>query len=296
MNDEIFAERICDEVLKKLGDGYRVALEEIHKNNGVVGYGIQISRAGQNLIPTVKLEPLQRAYEQGVSSETLIDCVIAAYRGGEPIMGMQMDFFRDFEKVKDNICYRLINRQRNRELLKQIPHKSFLDLAVCFHYVCQGELDCGTILLYNSHLEMWGITIEELDSLAEYNTPRLCPWEYKPLNEILREFEGIMTPEEREYSAGITSPVWILRNKTKLWGASSILCPGVLGEISKGKNLFVIPSSVKEMTILPDDGQQDIALLKWMLMCENMSTLLPEDVLSDNIYYYDASADEIRII
>ena len=40
----------------------------------------------------------------------------------------------DFEKVKDRICFRLINRDKNRSFLEKVPYIPVLDLAACFYY------------------------------------------------------------------------------------------------------------------------------------------------------------------
>ena len=67
-----------------------------------------------------------------------------------------MDFFKDFEKVKDRIVYRLIHAGRNKELLDEIPHIPFWDLAICFSYsFWSEELGDGMILIRNEHMESW---------------------------------------------------------------------------------------------------------------------------------------------
>ena len=39
----------------------------------------------------------------------------------------------DFENVKDRVCFKLINKDRNAELLSDMPYIEFLDLAVTFY-------------------------------------------------------------------------------------------------------------------------------------------------------------------
>ena len=43
--------------------------------------------------------------------------------------------WKDFEKVKDRIAYKLINAEDNAVLLSGVPHFRYLDLAVVFYII-----------------------------------------------------------------------------------------------------------------------------------------------------------------
>lgn len=47
-------------------------------------------------------------------------------------MGMVTDIkpYLNFDSVRKNIVYRLINTERNADLLEDIPHMEFLDLSI----------------------------------------------------------------------------------------------------------------------------------------------------------------------
>ncbi|MBR6173140.1 MAG: hypothetical protein IKQ49_08255 [Eubacterium sp.] len=55
-----------------------------------------------------------------------------------------------------------------------------------------------------------------------------------------------------------------------------------------GTDFFVLPSSVHEVLILPDDGSQDLESLQFMVREINRTEVAPEDRLSDFVYHYDA--------
>lgn len=42
-------------------------------------------------------------------------------------------YIQDFDLVKDYIVYRLVNPDKNKKLLEDVPHVSFLDLSIVFH-------------------------------------------------------------------------------------------------------------------------------------------------------------------
>lgn len=41
-----------------------------------------------------------------------------------------MDYFRNWKEVKGRAIYKLINSDRNREPLEDVPHRRILDLAI----------------------------------------------------------------------------------------------------------------------------------------------------------------------
>ena len=93
-----------------------------------------IRRAQENMMPTIYLNSFLKAYEEGATFADIIRKIVTVYR--EDAVGKQIDisFFTDFEKVKDRICFRLINRDKNRSFLEKVPYIPVLDLAACFYY------------------------------------------------------------------------------------------------------------------------------------------------------------------
>lgn len=63
----------------------------------------------------------------------------------------------DFNHVQDKICYKLINRDKNKELLADTPYLPFHDLAVIFYVVVsEDRVGTGTVTVHNHLMEMWG--------------------------------------------------------------------------------------------------------------------------------------------
>lgn len=301
MKMDEFASKVCSAVKEKLGYGYKVDVREVKKNNGVVLHGMMISTKSQNVAPTIYLESFLMDYKNGISFTEIINRLLAIYQRDVPVKNIEMDFFRSFPKVKDRICYRLINRKENEDLLEEIPHTEFLDLAVCFYYAYQGDtLGEGTILIHNSHLEMWGTSTTELLSLARDNTPRLFPCVCQSMLEVIHEIEGCMEEKEMgETQEDIfrEMPMKVLSNQKRIHGAVCILYPGVLEEIAeKEGNLYIIPSSIHEVILLPDNGKKSAEELKKMIHEVNATQVAPEDVLSDSLYYYDAARKEVVMV
>ena len=91
--------------------------------------------------------------------------------------------------------------------------------------------------------------------------------------------------------------MYILSNQTHLNGAASILYQNVLKDFAEkqGKDLFILPSSVNELIILNDQGQDPGQLLE--IVKEVNRTQVPQsEFLSDSVYHYSAGEDQFRRI
>lgn len=296
-----FARKVCGAVGKKLGDNYRIEVKEFRKNNGVLLHGLVILSRQRNVVPTIYLDSFWEAYESGMPFAAIIRRLMSIYQEDTPKDSVSMEFFRYFEAVRDRICYRLIGRRGNEGLLEEVPYIEFLDLAICFYYAYHSrELGDGIILIHNSHMKMWEVSTAELMRLAQNNTPLLFPWECSTLEDILRELTGQAGPGSA-FSAGEAEageiPMQVLSNEKRLHGAACILYPGVLGKIAEaeGHSLYIIPSSIHEVILLTDKGKGRAETLRRIIAEVNSTQVAPEEVLSDNLYYYDFIEKQIKI-
>lgn len=90
--------------------------------------------------------------------------------------------------IKDNVVLVLINAKANKELLKTVPHKMFLDLAFVYRWIINTDANgfLGTIVS-NDLATHFNINTDELFELAKTNTRRLLPPKVETLKEsILR--------------------------------------------------------------------------------------------------------------
>lgn len=304
MKINAFAEKVCKAVKKELGAEYRVEVKKVRKNNGVIHYGLVILSKGQNVAPTIYLDAYLEAYERGSTLGTIIRRLLAIYEAGVPETNVDLEFFRSFEKVKDRICYRLAGRKGNESLLQDVPYIEFLDLVICFYYAYQGEqLGEGSILIHNSHVEMWGTCTAELLGLAQKNTPRLFPWVCGSLRDIMNgmpgpEGSGREAEEESEGSFWDVVPMKVLTNEKRTQGAVCMLYPDVLAGIAEKeeKSFYILPSSVHEVILMADMGLGEAEGFKQMIVEINDTQVEPEEVLSDSLYYYDFAERKVKII
>lgn len=304
MKKKEFAAKVQAEISERLGSDYKVSVKEVVKNNGVVLQGLLIYEKTQNVTPTIYLEAFQERYEKGEDWDSIVDKILKLYRDGVPAKPVDMEFFRDFDRVKNRIAYKLINARRNKELLKEIPHISFLDLAVCFYYAFDHEaLGNGSILIRNIQVENWNTNTVELLKLAQKNTKKMFGVEVEDMGNLLaRMICRDLSGESMEALEGLelqeAVPMKILSNRRRLYGASAMILPGVLQKIAEemDANLYILPSSVHEVILMADTGREEPKVLREMVEEVNGTQVLPEEILSEHVYYYDRDKKEISMI
>lgn len=293
----VFAEKVCKAVSMKLGDGYQIKLQEVTKNNGVILQGLVILAENRNVSPTIYLNSFLNAYESGMPLAEIVRRILQIYREDSPREDVDMSFFREYGRVKDRICYKLLNREKNRVLLERAPHIDFLDLSICFYYAYNGSvLGTGSILIHNNHMDMWACTTTDLLKAAQENTPRIFPWEIRSMEELLMELAGAELGEG--LPPGQDLPMYVLSNSQRVQGAACILYPGLLDHLAKEmkSSFYILPSSVHETILLRDGGIEDTEALRNMVAEVNATQVEPEELLSDNLYYYDRLEERIGIV
>lgn len=297
-----FAEKVCMAVSTRIGADYQVKLQEVTKNNGVVLQGLVILGENRNISPTIYLNSFLNAYESGVPLAQIVERILKIYREDSPRKNVDMSFFRDFEKVRNRVCYRLVNREKNRMLLERIPHIEFLDLCICFYYAYQDSLlGTGSILIHNQHMEMWNSSTAELLKLAQKNTPRIFPWEIYSMEDMLRELVGgeltaVFCREEGCFDGDVS--MQILSNRQRVHGAACMLYPSLLSRLAEKarSNFYILPSSVHETILLTEKGWEDVESLRDMVRDVNASQVEPEEVLADNLYYFDRLEGRVSVV
>ena len=291
-----FTTLVQREVEKRAGENYRVKLNDVMKNNGVVLRGITLMQDDSNISPTIYLNPYYDAYENGDTTlGTVIDEVIDTYERNKINRSIDMKFFLNYETVRSRIIFKLINTEKNRELLRDVPYIPFHDLSIVFQcLVSEERFGNASILIHNVHLQLWKVNARELYECALENTPLLQGYELADMNTVLEEMKALGGIDDEEIEdMQLEVPMYVLSNKSRINGASCILYKDILKDFAMvvDKDLYVLPSSIHEVILLPSDGTQESEQLKEMVREINQSQVEKEEVLSDSVYYYRRSDD-----
>ena len=274
-----FAEDIKKEVSERLGSGYVVEVRKVTKNNGVTLTGLTVHRDGEKVAPTVYLDGYFEERRWDAAEEIAAICIRPT-----PFKGKNAaEKFMEPSFAREHLCYRLVNRKENKELLKDTPYREFLDLAIVYFLSVDVGMDGhGSILVKDNMMRLWGMDEDELYRIAAENTPRIFPAECGSISDVIRGFTG-------EFSLGEDDvPLRIITNKHKLNGATAVLYEGLLeyeAELAGG-DIYVIPSSVHEFLVVKKDIGMKVREIKTMIHEINETILSPDEVLSDSLYTF----------
>lgn len=195
---------------------------------------------------------------------------------------------------KTSIFYQLRNYEKNESWLKSVPHIRYLDMAIIFYYSFPENGEEKMAIVTNHNMQNWNVSTEHLEDLASENTPKCHPLFFATLEALVRELceECLVSPVPSDKHL----PMYVLSNSRKLFGASAILYPGVLRQISRWlkDDLYILPSSVHECIVVPANDVYSRQNLEEIVREVNATQVPDEDFLSDNIYFYSGREDSLR--
>lgn len=195
--------------------------------------------------------------------------------------------------MKDKLVMEVVSIEANEELLQTIPHKEMEDMAVVYRFVIESNEDGRmTILATNQLLESMGITAEQLHKDAMENAPELKPVVIRGMSEVIAELMG-MSPDDLAEMGMPTDPMnekmYVATVSDNIHGAGVLAYQDFMEQAAEraGGDFFILPSSVHELLIVPDDGSMKLEELQAMVREVNATQVAPEEKLTDNVYHYD---------
>lgn len=295
----------CDQIVSAMSDKYpesEVELSEITKNNGVDHKCLTIKSKDCKVSEVIYLEPLYDAFINGCSFNDVLNRVEIARLDGQD-QNFDVGYYRDFDKVRERVMIKLVNYDKNQKLLAQMPHRKYKDFAVLYYCLVGDKSSEGIIMIKNEHIKMWDVTENDLYDAACVNAIKNNDYVIMPLMEIVNERRGVTSKsalnDELSFEEDSLSFLKILTNKDRTYGAATIMNPGLLYALAckYDSNYYILPSSVHELILVIDEedsfNQDKAAELYDMVRFVNMTEVATEDVLSDNVYYYDRNEDEL---
>ncbi len=285
------------------GSEVNIEIHNVVKNNSFELEGMIIIENGKSVSPNFYLQLYYKEYLRGVSIEDIVTDILEKY---DELQNKDFSgFSMNIENCMDKIVCRLVSYEKNSKLLEEIPYIPFLDLAIIFYcLVLENENGIGSVRISNKIMEDWNMTVKMLYQVAICNTQRLFP---KVLCSLKSMLENILEERRKEipeifdsidsYNLQDTEAPFILTNQKGVNGAAVLLYPDCLKEIGNmtGEDLFIIPSSVHELLIIPDDRQILPEELKKMVHEVNTNCVVSEEVLSDMVYKYSVEKNIIEI-
>lgn len=300
MNFEEYVENVVNEIRARADKKYHIRRDEVVKNNGVklTGIVVMAEKGG----PCIYLDEFYREYESGEMKfgETVDEIYDMIMENVNAMRSINLSVLSEWKTVKGSIHTKLVNAEKNKEMLDKIPHRMFLDLAVVY-YAEVGEFEdqgIATTLINNKHMEQW----KQVEEILYWQAVENMRAEGKP---FFRDMDtvicGLMLQEDVDVPFNeepqTDAKLYVLSNYRRQYGAAEILDKRTLQMIADkiGDGFIVLPSSVHEVIILPPKDEAEYGELADMVRVVNDTQLMEEERLSYHVYVYSGNENTLKI-
>lgn len=301
-------EKFIEELVRSIEAGRKgldVIPTEKEGTNGVIQHGLIFKQNDSNVAPVLYVDEIFERYSAGeLSMGNATEHLIRKYEElPEPCIP-DIDAMMSAPDIINKITLRLVNGPENEGMIERrrlVYHEIENTDLVCIFYVTilMEETSLGSIAVSRELLERYLPDIADGNELYD-----------EVVKSVVAEniyMESIVSVVERMLLRGEakTPPLplnedimYVLSNRRMTYGASMILTGAarnlILEKFPDGK-VTVIPSSVHETLLLHTKENEDVESLKDMVKQVNSTEVPNEDVLSDNVYHYNANTGLLEI-
>ena len=286
-----------------LGRG-QVYYDNVVKTNDTSKEAVVVWQFGTAVRTTIYPEDIYEGYQQTGDFEKCAEEVIRAC--DMPLFINEGHIPKTWETAKRRLCMRVINRNWNREALKRLLHREYLDLAVVYYVFIKEEGGmAATLPVSRECMEFWGVDVKDLWEAARNN---LREEEFRiemmetVLEDVLMENGDAEAARQfrEEAQEAEEMGLYVVFNRNRSYGARAILRKDLLREFARerGGSFYILPCSVHEIILLKESKIFTVENLKDMVYQINHCTgaVGPEECLSDSIYYYNEDTDRVVLV
>ena len=299
MDFEEFKEQFTEDVKQGLADAgidAKVSINTVEKMNESYE-AMTVTPEGSNVGVNVNMEKFFEAYENGTTYEDVVDKAVNVVEGGfanQPTVDVSA--LTDYDQMKDKLIMEVVSAEANADMLDKVPHKDMEDMAVVYRFEINSNDDGrATILVTNQLIETMGVTPEQLHADAMENAPELKPAVIKGMSEVMAEMMGVSTEDLAMMGMPMDpadEQMFVASVPDKIHGAGVLAYQDFMDQAAErvGGDFFILPSSIHEVLIVPDNGNMSLSDLEAMVKEVNATQVAPEDKLTDSVYHYDSQA------
>lgn len=295
MDYETFKEEFKDDIIRKLAehgmDDVSISFHEVEKANETYE-AMSIRQGESNVSLSFNVESAFADYERSGDYDGLLASAAPAIADKlNQMPNVNVEMLKNYDLMKGMLSIEVINADVNAELLAKIPHEQLEDMAVVYRFVVASDSDArSSILVTNNMLNMLGITKEQLREDALENAPRIRPAVIQGMNEVMME---MMSPEDAAMLPVEDLPenfLYVASVPDRQSGAGVMAYQGFMDQAAErlGGDFYILPSSLHEIILVPDQGDVNFKDLEEMVHLVNKTEVDPKDRLSDSVYHYDS--------
>ena len=291
---EQFIEQLQEKFYERGVEDVNLIARPVEKLNG--GYdAVTITPVDSKIGVTLNIGSFFEAYENGTDMSTVVGrAADVAIRGFENVPTVDISSLTDYEQMKDKLAIEVVSTEANKEMLATVPHKEIEDMSVVYRFVLDENVDGrASILATNNMIGTMGITADQLHADALENAPKIRPAEITGMSEMMAQMVG----REQAEQMGIfpmdpaDEQMYVATVSDKIHGAGILAYQDFMDQAAErlgGQSFFILPSSLHEILLVPDNGQMNLHDLEAMVKEVNATQVEPEDKLTDSVYHYDA--------
>ena len=260
-------------------------------------HGIIIREKDSDAAPTFYMDEMFERYSQGEDLGSLMVELANQYSYAKD-MPKPPEVDLSWDNVKDKLTVRLLEKNRNREFLANMPYVSVGHGLAVIADINMGEDKGGDwrIAINNNVLESLGVDRDTLFADAMKNSAVMEP-------AMLVDMSNALFSPERTNLLDRGEPIapedigglYVLTNESGSLGAAVLFYPDVKEKAAEllGADYYILPSSCHEVILVPDTAGINAKELCDMVKQANRTVVEEKDILSDNVYHY--SRDERRL-
>lgn len=252
---------------------------------------------------SVHVEELYVAYQNGIRLNTIVDYICSDVLHAKSIYVYdKTKELMDYNTAKSRLFVRLINYDRNADILRDVVHKTLGDIVfTVYAIVDENEFGIVSTKVLKSMVKKWDKNEDDIFNEAIKNTyyltpPRIYKWEGVLCDESYAG-ESFMNDEDicdldKSFSGNILSTT----RKTN--GAVAVFLPGVAEKISEllDSDFYMVFTSIHEVMIHSTGSGVDPKDLK-LVSQDTLREVTPSsDYLTEKIYKYNRKTHKFECV
>lgn len=251
---------------------------------------------------SVRVDEVYKAYHEGAKLNAIVN-----YISNDVLHAKNYNIYDktktliDYDTAKSRLFVRLLNCDRNSDILKNVVHKTLGDIALTVCAIVDNRENLISTKILKSMVEKWRKTETDIFNEALENTyratpPRIYKWEGVLCDESYAG-ESFMNDEDvcdldKSFSGNILSTT----RKTN--GAVAVFLPGVAEKISEllDSDFYMIFTSIHEVMIHSTGSGVDLKDLKLVLQDTLREATPSSDYLTSRIYKYNRRTHKFECV
>lgn len=252
---------------------------------------------------SVHVEELYVAYQNGIRLNTIVDYICSDVLHAKSIYVYdKTKELMDYDTAKSRLFVRLINYDRNADILRDVVHKTLGDIVfTVYAIVDENEFGIVSTKVLKSMVKKWDKNEDDIFNEAIKNTyyltpPRIYKWEGVLCDESYAS-ESFMNDEDicdldKSFSGNILSTT----RKTN--GAVAVFLPGVAERIAEllDSDFYMVFTSIHEVMIHSTGSGVDPKDLKLVLQDTLRKVTPSSDYLTEKIYKYNRRTHKFECV